>query len=388
MGDDQLREPKPESLEAKFKLMTLLPFDKRAKRKHILVYGFVLDWFHSKYGNALASSRHVLSELKERDPFGQGLYMGDVHGALTDLVSWGYLSREKGAGRRASRYIPVWSKFDSVRKSMNITDHEISARETPNNSVLESPNATADSVLKISELRPSYRDPGTDPGTRREGIDPAPASPPPGPGLEGRPGAVRAGDGFEELWLAYGHRQKKAEARAAYVKLSPDDDLHARMVEAAGQWRSAWEAQGRADAPRFTLARWLEREDYDCSPPTAYTPKSRSKARPTNAANQNVLAPSGSRRAIITKSHVDEGGGHQKLHMTLLDLDDGTEWDHSITISSSNTERQCVGQAELGELISAVGKPSVNDSEELHHIPFIVKVSGRNHNYINIGKAA
>jgi hypothetical protein len=102
--------PKPESLEAKFRLMTVLPYDKRAKRKHILVYGFILDWFHSKYGDALASVRHIVANLKDRDPFEAGLYTGDVHSALTDLVAWGYLAQEKGSGRRASRYVPVWEK--------------------------------------------------------------------------------------------------------------------------------------------------------------------------------------------------------------------------------------------------------------------------------------
>ncbi|OKP79288.1 hypothetical protein BTE77_08265 [Ensifer adhaerens] len=87
MSDDKPRLPKPESLEAKFKMMTLLPYDKRAKRKHCLVFDFICDWFHSDYGNALASVRHIVAAIKERDPAGIGLYTGDVHSALADLVS-------------------------------------------------------------------------------------------------------------------------------------------------------------------------------------------------------------------------------------------------------------------------------------------------------------
>lgn len=63
--------PAEAGAEAKLKLVTLLHFDKCARRKHILVCGFVLDWFHSKYGDALAGFRHVLAELKARDPFRQ-----------------------------------------------------------------------------------------------------------------------------------------------------------------------------------------------------------------------------------------------------------------------------------------------------------------------------
>ncbi len=58
---------KPESLEAKFKLMCRLPYDQRVKRRHMLVFGFILDWYHSHYGNALASTRHIHRELEARD---------------------------------------------------------------------------------------------------------------------------------------------------------------------------------------------------------------------------------------------------------------------------------------------------------------------------------
>src|SRR5690348_12620063 len=92
---------KPESLEAKFKLMCRLPHDSRVKRRHMLVFGFILDWYHSGYGNALASVRHIDAHLKARDPAGVGLYTGQIHGALTHLVAWGYLDRIEDRGRRA-----------------------------------------------------------------------------------------------------------------------------------------------------------------------------------------------------------------------------------------------------------------------------------------------
>ena len=169
---------KPESLEAKFKLLAALPYDKRAKRKHSLVYGFILDWYHSKYGDALASVRHVTTTLKERDPAGIGLFQGDVHGALTDLVSWGYLEQEKGTGRRASRYVPVWSKVDSVHKIPNATEDEISVRENHNTSVRETPNATSDSVDKIPNEDPSTVTRPQDGVTVRGNDSAAPTAPP------------------------------------------------------------------------------------------------------------------------------------------------------------------------------------------------------------------
>jgi hypothetical protein len=258
-------KPKPDGLESKFKLMQLVPFDKRMKRKHILVYGFILDWFHSKYGDALASSRHVLAELKERDPFGRGLYMGDVHSSLTDLVTWGYLSQEKGSGRRASRYIPVWSIFDSVRKSPNATDDEISVLETPNTtgdsvqkspnatddeisvletpntSVLETPNTTGDSVQKSPN-----EDPSTGPGPQTRGhvvgdmLDAA-ATPPPAVGQKATAAETASGDGFDEFWKVWPRKHGIRKARAEWRKIINDVDI---IIEVAGDWAAHYEKHG------------------------------------------------------------------------------------------------------------------------------------------------
>ena len=99
----------------------------------------------------------------------------------------------------------------------------------------------------------------------------------------------KAVGGFEELWRSYAYPKGKREARLAYEKLAPDADLHATMVAAAIEWRETWAAQGKSDAPRFTLAKWIEREEYECAPPTAYTPKER-KAKP---ALESLAAPGG-----------------------------------------------------------------------------------------------
>jgi hypothetical protein len=107
MAEIEPRSAKPESLEAKFKLAISLPYDARAKRKHLLVYGFIMDWFHSKYGDALASVRHVADTLKERDPAGVGLSVPHMHGVLYDLVAWGYLHQDKCAGSGPAAMCPI-----------------------------------------------------------------------------------------------------------------------------------------------------------------------------------------------------------------------------------------------------------------------------------------
>jgi len=235
---------KPESLEAKFKLMCRLPYDPRVKRRHMLVFGFILDWYHSDYGNALASVRHIDAQLKARDASGTGLYTGQIHGALTDLVAWGYLERIEARGRRAFRYIPSWSVLElSVQENPNA----ICVRETENTSVRETENATAISVRDSMNEDPLTRPGLQDPGTCSD-IDIPPATP-------AAEGGVLAG--FDLLAAAYAKPgDNLVEARRQYRAIAPDEEEHARMVKAAESWRRT------AKGPRMGLARWLEQKRW------------------------------------------------------------------------------------------------------------------------------
>ncbi|MER9032413.1 hypothetical protein [Mesorhizobium sp. M0674] len=254
--------PKPESLEAKFKLLTSLPYDKRANRKHSLVFGFILDWYHSRYGNALASIRHVVSTIKERDPSGKGLYAGDVHGALTDLVSWGYLHQEKGSGRRASRYIPVWDLVCSVQDSPNTTNVAPSVLNFPNADVRESPNATTVSVQQSPNKDPSTLTRSLDPGTGKDEYDCTLAPPPAGLSAA----AADPAQAFEKLYRAYGVRKNKTAAEGEFMKLHlPIADL----ISAALVWKAA----AGEGVTRMYLDRWLREGRYDEDPPQKYEPK-------------------------------------------------------------------------------------------------------------------
>ena len=313
------RLPKPESLEAKFKLLALLPYDCRVKRKHSLVYGFILDWFHSKYGNALASVRHVSDTLKERDPAGKGLGTTNVHGALSDLVAWGYLHQEIFPGRRASRYMPNWSLLESsVHTVGNTKENDSSVHTVGNTSVHTVGDANAFSVHTVGDKDPSTVTRPKDEVTGIDGQDcAAPMAPPPA----GLP-AAEAGtaQGFEELWRAYDYKKKKREARAAYAKLAPDDDLHESMVDAARKWQASWAAQNKPDAPRFHLDKWIEREEYECDPPTAYTPKERKAAKSADKSTPATEPRNGKHSGImriVSAKHVGEVFGEYGASVTM-----------------------------------------------------------------------
>lgn len=253
------RLPKPESLEAKLMLLCRLPYDRRAKRKHILVFGFILDWYHDKYGNALASVRHITDTLKERDPAGRGLYQGDVHAALTDLVAWGYLDQIKGAGRQASRYVPAWNLV-CVRETPNTNGDEPSVRENTNTSVRENTNTTVDSVRETPNEDP-LTGPGQQTGSHVMGnmFEAAPWAP-----LavgSSATAADTASGGFESFWKVWPRKHGIRKARAEWAKLSGDP---ATIIEAASAWAAHYKEHSTdkkwIPEPANWLAgeRWLE----------------------------------------------------------------------------------------------------------------------------------
>lgn len=365
--------PKPESLEAKFKLLAMLPYDRRAKRKHCLVYGFILDWFHSKYGDALASVRHVAATVKERDPAGLGLYAGDVHSALTDLVAWGYLEQEKGSGRLASRYVPVWNR--SVSISPNATDDVRSVLDSPNAGVLDSPNATADSVrISPNEDHPTVIR-STDPDTWKDEVD----CPGPADGLS----ATAAVQGFEELYLTYAVKKNKADARRAYEKLAPDADLHARMVTAAGDWRHA--AGGSIE--RMHLRRWIEEERYDEDPKGERNPREKKtkvaasvKPAAPNRNGKPIVEPFTERHETLTiisatdddDPEGDSGDAERWLDLVFRRHEDGNEdMGDSFIVESSDPKRQELGQKQLQTFLGHLGLAEVKDPKELVGRTFI-----------------
>jgi hypothetical protein len=355
---------KPESLEAKFKLMCRLPYDPRVRRRHVLVFGFIIDWYHSKYGDALASVRHVHRMVQERDPAGKGLYIGEIHGALADLTAWGYLSQEKGAGRRASRYVPVWAALEpSVQEIPNANDNDRSVLISPNTSVLDSPNATACSVQKSPNKDPSTLTRVLDPGTGMDELDCAAPSAPLSAGLApadaGTAQEERAtvpddpAKWFDHLYVVYGVRKGKAAARRAFDKIAPDRAAFTSMIEAAGKWRGA---AGGID--RKWLSTWLTDECFDEDPsgPRVERPTkvkaspARAKAKPAGPVTATIIAA----EVIFPRVGISD------LHFT---TDDGSE--HVIVLESDDADAQYEGQKQLGTLIRAAGLNQIEDSAEL-----------------------
>ncbi|WP_333898679.1 hypothetical protein [Agrobacterium pusense] len=298
----------PRSVLGQTRAVALMRSDSRASYKHFALLEFHWGWAHQKYNHtSLASVRTIHSTLLARDPLGKApISLNHINSANLDLVKWGWLFEiDKGSGRSGSRFIPNYAIFKVAAEGhfssflegdINFSVHHvgghkgfcISVHPMGDTSVTYEVNANLFSVNLQGDKDSLTGTVLKDGPTERE-IDCAPATPPLPDGLTATD-AGSAQEGFEEIWKAYGHRQRKAEARAAYENIAPDSETHARMVDAAKNWHDTWAAQGKSDAPRFTLAKWLEREEYECDPPTAYKGKEKPTAKkPPKASNDNEL---------------------------------------------------------------------------------------------------
>jgi hypothetical protein len=294
----------PRGLLGQTRAVALMRSDKRASYKHMALIEFHWGWAHEKYDwTSLTSVRRMHSVLTERNPLGQaGMTTRHINSGNRDLCEWGWLFElDKGSGRNASRFLPNYTVFEiaAAGNFSRFLNGEISCSVSPvgkhnGYQILCVPygdtevctyevNANRFSVSPVGDKDPLTGTRLQDGATER-GNDCGTATPPPPPPYPADGGVSPQGatttttlTGFDELWDAYDCKKGKPEARRAYAKLAPDAALHAAMVKAARAWQTRWAEQNKPDAPRFTLAKWIEREEFECEPPTAYKAKERPK---------------------------------------------------------------------------------------------------------------
>ncbi|MCP3400245.1 hypothetical protein [Bradyrhizobium sp. CCGB20] len=182
---------------------------------------------------------------------------------------------------------------------------------------------------------------------------------------------------FEALWRAYAHAKGKKEARAAWDALPAEVD-RAAVIEAAKAWQASWAAQGKPDAPRFALARWLKDERYDEDAPTGYVktekaskPKPQPAGKPTPAAK----SPEPPIVARISTAEVVTEGSTTELRFTATN-EAGVEHERVIVLEHTDMETQFEGQRQLAKLVHAAGLEQINDSGELHGRTIVMTETG------------
>jgi hypothetical protein len=338
---------------AQLRMSQLIDLDDRLYETAKIVYRFLVGWYHDEHGDALMSQRHVAKVMKQRAPEGAAVPSRNaVQRAIIALMETGWVVRTfqgRGKGKGASRYVPVINVLELAAQgkfpepARTIGPVEPAHHNGPLVAHATGPvDAEPAHATGPKTLLP---DPSTDGATGRENDCAAPLAPL-SAGLsaaDADPAQDAKLDPFAELWRAYGYKRSKTEARRAYTNLAPDADLHAAMVESATAWRETWAAQNKPDAPRYTLAKWIEREEYECSPPTAYRPKERKAKQAAANSNQPQAGSFGPPLRILK---VKETGSpfEQRYAVTIrVDGESGVQ-EHEIVVIE-NGETNLAGSA-------------------------------------------
>lgn len=328
----------------------------------------IVQRYHGKYGNAWATHEHLMEQT--------GLARSTIKRSRKALEHFGFMTiLTTGVRGMASVYLP---NFDIVPELGSVGDPLSKGfKDEPLIDDLGSTDEPETPLLRVKDGPPSYiQSPAYKAGRQDIDNDTAPASPPLSSGLEADD-AGRAIDGFDQLYKAYGYRRNRAEAKAAYQKINPDPDLHAELVASAIAWRERWAAQNKPDAPRYTLAKWLERECYLEDPPAGYAKQKPEAKAPEKTRRKKMSTGSkdAPRRYIIQSADVEKDGGNTSLVMTLMANDGYTE-EFDMLIDADSPSRSEEAYREFGRFIKACGLVGCSDSSELVGLSFMIDGDG------------
>jgi len=371
-----------------FHLLRLASFHAETTKADLAVLAEIIQRYWGKYGNGWITHEKLGAMA--------GVSKATVIRAKRNLERLGFVTIVQ-AGRRGSATV-YQPNFGLVSAKGSKDDTEtLGVTDATETDAIGSIGATETTEYGVTDDTPSYlQDRPTRAGSQIDRIECATPTAPLADGLGATAARTAQGDGFDRLWKAYSHRQRKADARAAFDKLAPKPELIEQMIVSAGAWFSAWSAQYKPDAPRFTLARWIEREEYECDPPTAYKAKERKPkvAQPKPLAKKpassakimagaiNRSSPVGTFRAEIVGSKVIEDTPGE--HLAQIEINwsgtSGDEWPvdtwHEFLLKSQNAPAAARGMAMLASIMQAVGfdDPTLNDTEELHFRPFLCTI--------------
>lgn len=315
----------------------------------------IVQRYHGKYGNAWATHEHLMQQT--------GLARSTVKRSRKTLEQFGFMTiLSTGVRGMASVYLP---NFDIVPELGSVGDPLSKGfKDEPLIDDLGSTEEPEITLLGVKDGPPSYiRSPAYKAGRQDIDIDTAPATPPLSSGLRADD-AGRAIDGFDELYKIYDYRRNRAEAKAAYQAINADADLLGEITASALAWRERWAAQNKPDAPRYTLAKWLERECYLEDPPAGYA-KQKPEAKPKQKTGTPKMSTTQKNSVYKIESiSVEKEGGFTYLTMETL-CDEKYLEDVSIVLEADSAKAQEEGQKQLNQLFASIGIDGVKDHDEL-----------------------
>jgi hypothetical protein len=348
MADDKTK--KTGGLLDQYNLLGAIIDSPWATRLDHKVARHVIDRYYPKHGNGRASLRYLEQAT--------GSSRSNITTSIRRLAENGaIIITRQGQGTRPTEYalnfefpasgtVDVTSSDDVPSVPVGVTS---SGHVDSTSSASSVPVGVTESYLHYPAYKPDIL-------IDRDDTRPPSASP-----LAGGLAAPAAGESaveesapeptFEALWRAYGHAKDKKKASAAWKELPAEID-RAEVIEAAAAWQASWAAQGKPNAPRFTLARWLADERYDEDAPAGFQKVEKaSKAKPSSPersgratipAKASHAFAEGETLLTIVKADVVKGAASATLDILASD-EDGMEYVHKVVIESHDYEVKPMG---------------------------------------------
>lgn len=337
----------------------------KTTKADVAVLAEIVQRYHRDYGNGWASHEMLSDEA--------GVHKRSVIRAKSKLEKLGFIYvLEEGRRGRATVYLPNFEMVDGKGdKSDTKTNGDTVVTET---ALIGDTAVTECAEYGDTAVTPSFLQlPVYQTGILERSNDPD------APLAVGLPAtAASAGEKkFDELYKAYGYRRNRADAKAAYQAIAPDDDLHADIVESANAWRSSWAAQNKPDAPRYTLAKWLERECYLEDAPTGFVKREPKQKASQNSKRKkmNTVSNNESRLLVVQSADIKFDGEDSWLVMTLI-AEDGYTEDFDMLIDAGNSTRSEEAHRNIAGLVKACGLVGINDCSELVGKSFLMDDDG------------
>ncbi|MCK1479898.1 hypothetical protein IVB27_35450 [Bradyrhizobium sp. 197] len=327
----------------------------------------VIDRYYPKHGNGRASLRYL-----ER---ATGSSRSNITTSLRRLAENGaIIITRQGQGTRPTEYALNFDLSASVPVDVTSTD-DVPSGTVDVTSSGHADNTTSNSSVPVDVTESYLLNPAYKAEIQIDRVDPtAPTAPPLADGLAATAAGGTAVEErapakptFELCYRTYAFLKGKKEAKAAWDALPAEVDRTA-VIKAAAAWQASWEAQGKPDAPRYALARWLKDERYDEDAPKGYEPRERTakpaKASPTTSTTAKPAKPAVRTTVRLTSADVVKAGSTTELRITATDSD-GFKHERILLLEDDDAESQFEGQRQFARLVHAAGLEQIEDGAEL-----------------------
>jgi hypothetical protein len=330
----------------------------------------VIERYRSDSKNGRVALRYLEKATNAKRP--------SIIASLRRILKSGAISiARKGVGTRPTEYNLNFN-FGTKIPSGIVADTSTSGNagntsEVSQDIPLDPPSGIAGSTESL--LRSPLTSGLTERGTMNDTA--APTAPPLGLAAAADAAVMKKAETpFDELWAAWGRKEKRADARDAYKGLAPDADLHQRLVEAAKEWTESYAATGREKHYQKYLHTWLKGECWLEDLPTAFETKKAAAASGKSAPAEHGASgltpktPLGQHTVEVIGSDMEEVGPENvtvafkyRIHGG---ANSGHDFSHKFYLNSPDDDVRLKGQSFFQAIREATGIHSPEDTADFH----------------------